>query len=99
MTAFLPQCLPTLIGSMPLRDHQAAHALVMAHTPAIPPWVQLPVFRQEGMIQQFLPGLPGLAVTGDRQFVDTGSSDFEAGLVAFYEAYLACSEDAGNLDE
>ena len=99
MTVFLPQCLPTLIGSMPLRDHQEAHALVMAHTPEIPPWVQLPAFRQEGMLQQFLPGLPGLAVAGDRQFVDTGSSDFEAGLVTFYEAYLACSEDAANLDE
>jgi len=99
MSAFLPQCLPTLIGSMPLRDHQDAHALVMAHTPEIPPWVQLPAFRQEGMLQQFLPGLPGLVVAGGRQFVDTGSRDFEAGLVAFYEAYLACSEDAATLDE
>ena len=60
MSRFIPECRPTLIGSMPVKDHQEAHRLVMDHTPEIPPWVQLPAFRQEGMVPQFLPGLPGL---------------------------------------
>ncbi len=99
MTDFKPACLPTLIGSLPVEDHGEAHELVMAHTPDVPTWAQLPAFRQEGMIPQFLPGLPGVTVKGDRQYIDTGSSGFEAELVTFYEAYLACSEDAANLDD
>ncbi|MCP3955152.1 MAG: hypothetical protein GY697_23480, partial [Desulfobacterales bacterium] len=63
-----------------------------------PPWIQLPVFRQEGMVPQFLSGLPGLVSVDARQYVDTGSRDFEAALVSFYEAYLACSEEVANLD-
>lgn len=98
MTVFTPACRPTLIGSMPLKDHLEAHRLVMDHTPEIPTWVQLPVFRQEGMVAQFLPGMPGLAVAGDRTYVDTDGSNFETELVTFYEAYLACAEDSGGLD-
>jgi methionine synthase II (cobalamin-independent) len=98
MTVFIPACRPTLIGSMPLKDHREAHRLVMEHTPEIPPWVQLPAFRVEGMVPQFLPGLPGLTAAGDREYIDTAGSDFETELVAFYEAYLACSEGGGNLD-
>ena len=98
-TDFKPACLPTQIGSLPLKDHREAHALVMAHTPEIPPWAQLPVFREEGMIPQFIPGLPGLVTDGDRQYIDTAGSDFETALVAYYEAYLACSDDAGALDD
>jgi len=99
MSRFIPECRPTLIGSMPVKDHQEAHRLVMDHTPEIPPWVQLPAFRQEGMVPQFLPGLPGLTHSGERAFVDTESEDFEAELVAFYEAYLACMEAPDTLDE
>ena len=99
MNAFKPACRPTLIGSMPHKDHVEAHRLVMEHTPEIPPWVQLPAFRVEGMVPQFLPGLPGLSVAGDRQYIDTADSGFEDELVAFYEAYLACVEGDGNLDD
>jgi len=98
-TDFQPACLPTLIGSLPVKDHREAHELVMAHTPEIPPWAQLPAFRQEGMIPQFIPGLPGLKTAGDKQYIDTAGSGFETELVAFYEAYLACSEDAAGLDD
>ena len=55
-----PNCLPVLIGSMPLDDHSAASRLMMEFTPAIPLWIQLPVFPQEGMVPQFLPGMPAM---------------------------------------
>jgi methionine synthase II (cobalamin-independent) len=97
-TVFKPGCRPTLIGSLPVTDHAEAHDIVMAHTPEIPPWVQLPAFRQEGMVPQFLPGMPGLKAEGDREFIDTAGSDFESELVAFYEAYMAADEDAASLD-
>ena len=58
---FKPNGLPTLIGSLPLSDHDEALGLVFDYTPDIPVWVQLPVHVQEGMIAQFLPGMPGLA--------------------------------------
>ena len=99
MSRFKPECRPTLIGSMPVKDHQEAHRLVMDHTPEIPPWVQLPSFRQEGMVPQFLPGLPGLAHSGDRTYVDTDSADFESEMLAFYEAYLACTETPDSMDK
>lgn len=97
-TNFNPGCRPTLIGSMPVTDHAKAHAIVMAHTPEIPPWVQLPVYRHEGMVPQFLPGMPGLKAVGDRVIVDTAGSDFESDLVSFYEAYMAVEADVAGLD-
>jgi len=99
MSRFKPECRPTLIGSMPVENHLEAHRLVMDHTPEIPPWVQLPAFRQEGMVPQFLPGLPGLTHSGERTYVDTDSPDFETELLAFYEAYLSCTEAPESLDE
>jgi len=98
MTDFKPGCRPTLIGSMPVKDHLEAHRLVMGHAPELPPWVQLPAFAQEAMVPQFLPGLPGIVSDGGRHYVDTGGDDFEAELVEFYEAYLACSEDGAGLE-
>lgn len=98
MSRFTPDCRPTLIGSMPVKNHLEAHRLVMDHTPEIPPWVQLPAFPQEGMVPQFLPGLPGLTHAGERTYVDTDSADFEAELLTFYEAYLACAEAPESLD-
>lgn len=96
--SFRPNCLPVLIGSLPLDDHRQAARLVLRYTPEIPVWAQLPVHPQEGMLAQFLPGLPGVRTVGDRQLVDTADERFDDQLVAFYEAYLAVSEGAGNLD-
>jgi methionine synthase II (cobalamin-independent) len=96
--SFRPNCLPVLIGSLPLEDHHQALRLVLRHTPEIPVWAQLPAHPQEGMMAQFLPGLPGLKTIGERQLVDTADGGFDDGLVAFYEAYLAVSEGAGDLD-
>ena len=59
-TNFYPRCLPVLIGSLPLYDHAQGVKLVFEYTPEIPLWVQLPAYKEEGMIAQFQPGLPGL---------------------------------------
>lgn len=92
MSAFKPQCLPLLIGSLPLVDHTEATALIFANTPQIPLWPQLPVYKEEGMILQFVPGFPGLTSTNGKIYIDTDSPDFETELLAFYEEYLLVTE-------
>jgi methionine synthase II (cobalamin-independent) len=86
---FQADCHPLLIGSIPMKDHQAATELVLTYTPEIPLWVQLPAYREEGMIPQFLPGMPGLVKTTNSVFIDGSGNRFEADLLAFYEEYLA----------
>ncbi len=99
MNRFKPECLPVLIGSLPMQDHQQAGKLVLEYTPEIPLWVQLPSFKQEGMITQFLPGMPGLTTNGDKTFIDTTSLTFESEILDFYEAYMAVSEDQRRLED
>ena len=95
--AFRPNCHPLLIGSLPLTDHLEAQNLVLQYTPEIPLWVQLPAYREEGMMAQFLPGMPGLAVTGQKAHINTENDRFEEELLAFYEEYMAVSENAAPL--
>ncbi|MBL0713517.1 MAG: hypothetical protein JJV98_07420 [Desulfosarcina sp.] len=97
MSIFQPECRPLLIGSLPVSDHNQALDLVLAATPRIPLWVQLPVFREEGMVPQFMPGMPGLVHEEDRSLIDTGSDAFETELTAFYEDYLQASGDEAAL--
>ncbi len=92
MTSFTANGLPLLIGSLPMDDHAKALDLVLAHTPDIPLWVQLPAFKEEGMIQQFLPGLPGLTQKDGAPFIDTRDPEFDEKLVRFFEEYLLLSE-------
>ncbi len=87
-----PDCRPMLIGSIPMRDHVAAARLILDHTPAIPVWAQLPVFPEEGMVPQFLPGMPSVATREGQAFIDTSAKEFDAELLAFFEAYMAVSE-------
>lgn len=94
---FQPDCRALLIGSLPLTDHLEAQDLVLQYTPEIPLWVQLPAYREEGMLAQFLPGMPGLTVTDEKTFIDTASNRFEEELLAFYEDYMAVSENAAPL--
>ena len=94
-----PDGRPMLIGSQPLTDHEQATELVLRHVPEIPNWVQLPVYPQEGMVAQFAPGMPGLVRTEDRIYVDTARDDFDARMVAFFEAYLGVMEQPEQLDE
>lgn len=97
MTNFVADCHPVLIGSLPVSDHQQAVDMVLASTPAIPLWVQLPVFRQEGMIEQFLPGMPGLTRSKDKAWVDTAGPDFDDAVLGFYEDYMAVSQGDADL--
>jgi len=92
-------CLPVLIGSLPLREHQEATDMVLGYTPEIPLWAQLPAYRDEGMMAQFLPGMPGYRRYGDNDYVDTGDEDFEQELLAFYEEYMAVTEGGQALGE
>ena len=92
-----PDCLPLLIGSLPMHDHLAASQLIMDYTPTIPLWVQLPVFAEEGMVLQFLPGMPGVMAQGGKTFIDTAGASFDDHLLAFFEDYMATSQDPSRL--
>ncbi|MFO7714778.1 hypothetical protein [Desulfosarcina sp.] len=92
-----PDCLPLLIGSLPMNDHPAASRLIMEFTPSIPLWVQLPVFAQEGMVAQFMPGMPAVVERGGKRFIDAAGESFDSDLLAFFEDYMAVSEDLDRL--
>ncbi len=87
--SFHANCLPLLIGSLPMSDHNEAIELVMNHTPEIPLWIQLPVYREEGMVNQFAPGLPGLKTEENKTYIDTTDANFDNQLLKFYEEYIA----------
>ena len=84
--------LPTLIGSLPVPDHQQGLEMIFAHTPAIPLWPQLPGNPLEGMMRQFIEGMPGVIDGLDRTYFDTNSENFENELLAFFEENLAVCE-------
>jgi len=92
-------CLPLLIGSQPLGDHVRAAEFIFEYTPEIPVWGQLPVYREEGMVAQFLPGMPGLSVEADTSYIDMKRSDFDDELVQFYEDYMAVTEDRLDINQ
>jgi len=88
--------LATLIGSLPLSNHEEAMDLILKYMPEIPMWAQLPANRQEGMMVQFTPGLPGLCQENDKLFVNTDGQSFDSELLRFYEDYMGVSE--GNVE-
>jgi len=97
-TNFRADCLPVLIGSLPLQDHTEGVKLVFENTPEIPLWVQLPAYKEEGMMAQFQSGLPGLKMEKDKSFIDTSDPSFDDDLLAFYEEYMAVQEGGKDLD-
>ncbi|MFO7667828.1 MAG: hypothetical protein R6V76_14520 [Desulfobacterales bacterium] len=99
INSFKPNGLPLLIGSFPVDDHLLAIKLVLEYTPEIPLWVQLPVFREEGMINQFLPGLPGLTEEDDRLFINTSGRDFDNDMIEFYEEYISLAGGEKNYND
>jgi hypothetical protein len=96
MFRFQANCLPLLIGSLPLRNHEEATRLILRSTPDIPIWPQLPSYKEEGMLLQFLPGFPGKTDSAGKVFINTASAGFSSELLAFYEDYIAVTE--GNAD-
>ena len=98
MTLLKPHSLPILIGSLPLNSHREAVDQIFTFTPQIPLWPQLPVNQNEGMLQQFLPGMPGIRSCEERIFIDAEDEAFEAELLAFFEEYLMVTEGAVDID-
>ena len=98
MVPFEGNRLPVLIGSLPVADHEEAIRMVFEYTPEIPLWIQLPTFPEEGMMVQFLPGMPGVTQKDGRVFIDTSVSTFEDDLLKFYEDYLMVTEGGSPLD-
>lgn len=99
MNSFEADCRPVLIGSLPHLEHGAAVKLIFDYTPQIPIWPQLPHYRNEGMMLQFLPGLPGITQKEDRVFIDSSGADFETEFLAFFEDYLGVVEGAVDLED
>ncbi len=73
--------------------------LSLTTLPQIPLWPQLPHNRKEGMLQQFLPGMPGVAEKDGKIFIDTEGPDFEAQFLSFFEEYLLVTEGGVGLDD
>ncbi len=96
MDTLRPKGLPLLIGSLPLDDHNRSLDLVFEYSTYIPLWVQLPKNKFEGMISQFMVGLPGYTLEGDKEFIDVNSGSFHEELLRFYEEYMKVLE--GELD-
>ncbi len=99
MSQFKPNCLPLLIGSLPSDNHKEAAELIFDYTPQIPLWPQLPVYKQEGMILQFIPGLPGISDCDGKIFIDPERPGFEEEQLAFYEEYLGVAEGVSDIDD
>ncbi len=94
---FQPGGLPAFIGSLPFAEHQEALKLVLEYTPEIPLWTQLPLHEAEGMVVQFMPGMPGLCSLEGRVYIDTAGDDFDSDLIRFYEDYMAVVEENTDL--
>ncbi len=95
---FKPNALPTLIGSIPLKDHKEAVKLILKYTPEIPLWPQLPCYKEERLLSQFAEGLPGIRQKDDTFFFDTSDPGFDEEVLAFFEDYLAVKEAGAPLE-
>jgi hypothetical protein len=98
MREFKGNARAVLIGSLPVADHDEAVDLVLEYTPDIPLWAQLPLHPEEGMMIQFLEGVPGLVNDKGRVFIDTSRPEFEDDVLRFYEDYLSVTEGGAPLD-
>ncbi len=77
----------TAIGSLPYRDPQRACELIFHCLPVIPHWPQLPVRDpKEGMVRQFLEGMPGVVETEEGGFLRP-PHEVPGEWEAFYEAW------------
>jgi methionine synthase II (cobalamin-independent) len=82
-------CLPTVIGSMPHTDPEAACSQVIHYLKDIPAWPQLPKRTfLENMYVQYSQGFPGVVVKEDRIYIDR-SQNLDKPLEELYAAYLA----------
>jgi len=62
--------IATGVGSLPHHDPEGACEVVLSYMPEAPHWPQLPKLDpREGMINQFLDGMPGLVEENDKVFL------------------------------
>jgi hypothetical protein len=96
-TAFEPRFLATAIGSVPHHDVGEAVALVFSLLPEAPFWPQLPAADwREGMMAQYVEGLPGARLDHARRRVTLDIEDAVIGLEDVERAYESGSTvDAG----
>jgi len=81
-------CLPTIIGSMPHTDPQAACSQVFHYLKDIPAWPQLPRRSyMENMYVQYSEEFPGVVVSEDSIYIDR-SLNRDKPLEKLYAAYL-----------
>ena len=86
-------CLPTMIGSLPHSDAEAACADVSQYLKEIPCWPQLPKRSHlENMYTQFSQGFPGVKFKDDSIYIDR-AQDLDKPLEALYAAYLENNAD------
>jgi len=97
--AFKADCLPLFLGSLPKMDNDRAFDLVMAYSPSIPNWSQMPGGdKKEEMVAQFAPGLPGLKKHEGSLCVDSEDVAFQDEMLRFYETYLETTSHSADLD-
>ena len=81
-------------------DNERAFNLVMAYSPTIPNWSQMPGGdKKEGMVAQFAPGLPGLRSRKGSLYVDNRDAAFQDEMLRFYETYLEAAPHPAGLDD
>lgn len=90
---FKPNGLATLIGSLPVDTYDKALEWIATYTPQIPLWPQLPSNPLEGMMNQFIEGVPAVEETGRKTLFNIETDTFEADQLAFFEEYLVAVED------
>jgi len=85
--------MPTIIGSMPHQDPEAACKLIARYLTDLPAWPQLPMRSyRELMTAQYAEGFPGINITEETISVNRREG-WEHELEALYGAYI--TSDAG----
>ncbi len=81
-------CLPTIIGSMPHTDPDAACGLISYVLKDLPAWPQLPKRSYlENVYAQFSQGFPGVEIEGESITVNC-SQDLDPDIEKLYAAYI-----------
>lgn len=80
----------TYIGSLPFTEVEEAFAFSFNFD--IPAWPQLPEYKEERMLWQFVMTFPGIDLQGER--VLTNTHQFEEGMLLVYEDYVAITEES-----
>ena len=90
---FTPDARPTLMGSLPVTDHNEAVDIIFKYMDSIPVWPQLPCYPEERLLAQYAEGLPGIVTDTDGNVsFNTASAEFDQETLTFFEKYLEITE-------